>query len=130
MRLTSERSRPVEILVIIVAFWLLLVGAYGGLNLLSARSKEQHHPGAQPAARRADGTPGPAPLGGLFSEVDMLRAQVEHLRTEVVALSETATRHEKPRSRRYQSGVVYTELPRMLRRHVKEVRNERHPLGV
>jgi len=119
----------VEILVIIVAFWLLLVGAYGGLNLLSARSKEQRLQGSQSAIRRAGGTE-TAPLGGLFSEVDMLRAQVEHLRTEVVALSETATRHERPRSRRYQSGVVYTELPRMLRRHVKEVRNERHPLGV
>jgi hypothetical protein len=121
----------VEIFVIIVAFWLLLVGAYGGLNLLSARSKEQRRPGASTAVRfRADGTEDIAPLGGLFSEVDMLRAQVEHLRTEVVALSETATRHERPRTRRYQSGVVYTELPRMLRRHVKEVRHERHPLGV
>lgn len=118
-----------EILVIIVAFWLLLVGAYGGLNLLNDRNKERRHD-SQPAVRRADGTEAPAPLGGLFSEVDMLRAQVEHLRTEVVALSETATRHERPRARRYQSGVVYTELPRMLRRHVKEVRTERHPLGV
>jgi hypothetical protein len=59
----------------------------------------------------------------------MLRAQVEHLRTEVVALSETATRHEKPRTRRYQTGV-YADLPRMLRRHVKDARSERNPLGI
>jgi hypothetical protein len=120
----------VEILVIIVAFWLLLVGAYGGLTLLNARNKANRRLRTQPAVRpRTDGSSGPAPLGGLFSEVDMLRAQVEHLRTEVVALSETATRHEKPRTRRYQTGV-YTDLPRMLRRHVKEARSERHPLGI
>jgi hypothetical protein len=116
----------VQILVIIVAFWLLLVGAYGGLTLLSARNKTNRRRAAlQPPTQRGEG----APLGGLFSEVDMLRAQVEHLRTEVVALSETATRHEKPRTRRYQTGV-YSDLPRMLRRHVKEARSERHPLGV
>lgn len=128
-----------EILVIIVAFWLLLVGAYGGLTLLNGRSKTgrgRPTPGS-PRVRIAEWekTPLPgssqpaAPLGGLFSEVDMLRAQVEHLRTEVVALSETATRHERPRTRRYQTGV-YADLPRMLRRHVKEVRNIRHPLGI
>jgi hypothetical protein len=128
----------VEILVIIVAFWLLLVGAYGGLTLLNGRAKVGGTPTpGSPRVRIGNwertplrGSNEAAPLGGLFTEVDMLRAQVEHLRTEVVALSETATRHERPRSRRYQSGVVYTELPRMLRRHVKEVRNERHPLGV
>jgi len=118
----------VEILVIIIAFWLLLVGVYGGLNLLSARSKENRLHDMQPR-KQAQGD-APAPLGGLFSEVDILRAQVEHLRTEVVALSETASKRERSRARRYQSGVVYTELPRMLRRHVKEVRHERHPLGI
>jgi hypothetical protein len=128
----------VEILVIIVAFWLLLVGAYGGLTLLNGRSKTARGrtPGL-PRVRIANWGTTPrqgsdearAPLGGLFSEVDMLRAQVEHLRTEVVALSETATRHERPRTRRYQTGV-YADLPRMLRRHVKEVRNIRHPLGI
>ena len=117
-----------EILVVIVAFWLLLVGAYGGLNLLSARGKASRRATAQPSPRSA-GPAANAPLGGLFSEVDILRAQVEHLRTEVVALSETATRHERPRTRRYQTGV-YSDLPVMLRRHVKEVRSERNPLGV
>jgi hypothetical protein len=118
----------VEILVIIVAFWLLLVGAYGGMTLLNASSKERRRH-ASSKARQTGARSGEAPIGGLFSEVDLLRAQVEHLRTEVVALSETAARHERPRTRRYQTGV-YTELPRMLRRHVKEARNERHPLGI
>jgi hypothetical protein len=68
-------------------------------------------------------------LGGLFSEVDMLRAQVEHLRTEVTALSGSSVRPEKPRIKRYRTGA-YTDLPRMLRRHVREARNLRHPLGV
>jgi hypothetical protein len=129
----------VEILVIIVAFWLLLVGAYGGLTLINGRAKAGHGglTAGSPRIRIAnwERTPLPgsseaAPLGGLFSEVDMLRAQVEHLRTEVVALSETAaTRTERPRTRRYQTGV-YADLPRMLRRHVKEVRDVRHPLGI
>jgi hypothetical protein len=119
----------VEILVVIVAFWLLLVGAYGGLSLLSARSKENRRQGQSSARVGRQETKDASPIGGLFSEVDLLRAQVEHLRTEVVALSETATRHERPRTKRYQTGV-YTELPRMLRRHVKEARHERHPLGV
>ena len=118
-----------EILVIIVAFWLLLVGAYGGLSLFSAHTRQQRLRGASPS-RTVRSDDASAPLGGLFSEVDVLRAQVEHLRTEVVALSETATRRERSRTRRYQTGVVYTELPRMLRRHVKEARHERHPLGI
>jgi hypothetical protein len=130
----------VEILVIIVAFWLILVGGYGALTLLNGKA-------ARPAARRAaapapririapqngqqplPGAPAQTQLGGLFSEVDMLRAQVEHLRTEVVALSDVATRYEKPRARRYRTGV-YSDLPRLLRRQVKEVRHIRHPLSV
>jgi hypothetical protein len=115
-----------EIFVIIVAFWLILVGAYGALTLMGNRAEQarsQMHGASVGLPKR------PAPLGEVFSEVDMLRAQVEHLRTEVVALSETATRHERPRTRRYQTGV-YADLPRMLRRHVKEARSERNPLGI
>jgi hypothetical protein len=130
----------VEILVIIIAFWLILVGGYGGMTLLNGSHK---HPAARRVAPPAPrvrissefaqqplpGAPASTQLGGLFSEVDLLRAQVEHLRTEVVALSDVATRHEKPRTRRYRTGV-YSDLPRLLRRQVKEVRNIRHPLGV
>jgi hypothetical protein len=127
---TKQKERPVEILVIIIAFWLLLVGAYGGLQLLGARNKQGQRRQAQPAARsRTAAGAKDEPLGGLFSEVDMLRSQVEHLRTEVVALSETATRQERPRTRRYQTGV-YADLPGSLRRHVKEARDERHPIGI
>ena len=127
-----------EILVIIVAFWLILVGAYGGLMLLNGSHKHSGgYRGSPPPPRvrlaqlqqvPAPANKQPAQLGGLFSEVDMLRAQVEHLRTEVVALSDVATRFEKPRTRRYRTGV-YSDLPRLLRRHVKEVRNVRHPIG-
>ena len=119
-----------EILVVIVAFWLLLVGAYGGITLISTRNRQNRRRQVETTPRIRAERGETAPLGGLFSEVDMLRAQVEHLRTEVVALSETAsTRHERSRTRRYQTGV-YADLPRMLRRHVKEARNERHPLGI
>ena len=124
-----------EILAIIVAFWLLLVGIYGGTSLAgSSRRRKQtarRNAGLRSAAVAArTGAPADQPvLGGLFSEVDMLRAQVEHLRTEVTALSGTAVRQEKPRIKRYRTGA-YTDLPRMLRRHVREARNLRHPLGV
>jgi len=117
-----------EIFVVIVAFWLLQLCAYGGLSLLSARSKANRRQSEQPTVGNKH-TDGAVPLGGLFSEVDMLRSQVEHLRTEVVVLSETAARPDRPRTRRYQTGV-YADLPRMLRRHVQEARNERHPLGI
>ncbi len=117
-----------EILVVIVAFWLLLVGAYGGINMLISRGKANRRTLHSLRFRNASPATS-APLGGLFSEVDILRAQIEHLRTEVVALSETATRHERPRTRRYQTGV-YSELPVMLRRHVNEARSERNPLGI
>jgi hypothetical protein len=130
----------VEILVIIVAFWLILVGGYGAMTLLNGNAKHpapRRTPAAAPRVRGGaqfgqqplPGAPATSQLGGLFSEVDLLRAQVEHLRTEVVALSDVATRYEKPRTRRYRTGV-YSDLPRMLRRQVKEVRNIRHPLGV
>jgi hypothetical protein len=124
-----------EILAIIVAFWLLLVGIYGGLSLAgSSRRRKQsarRNAGIRSAAvasRTGASTDQPV-LGGLFSEVDMLRAQVEHLRTEVTALSGTAVRPEKARIKRYRTGA-YTDLPRMLRRHVREARSLRHPLGV
>ena len=133
-----QRSLVVEILIIIVAFWLILVGGYGAMTLLNGKPGRPTPRRAAAAAPRARIAPkngqqplpgAPAQLGGLFSEVDMLRAQVEHLRTEVVALSDVASRYEKPRTRRYRTGV-YSDLPRLLRRQVKEVRHIRHPLGV
>jgi hypothetical protein len=121
------------ILVIIVAFWLMLVGIYGGLSLMnsSRRRRARAHQSAtvRSAAVAARTVAKDQPvLGGLFSEVDMLRVQVEDLRSQVVALSSSA-RPDRPRLRRYRTGV-YTDLPRMLRRHVKEVRSVRHPVHV
>lgn len=129
-----------EILVIIVAFWLMLVGVYGGWSLRngSQRGSVARRAGqaAAPRVRLAQWDRKPSPvkreavkLEPLVNEVDMLRAQVEHLRTEVVALSDVAGRYERPRTRRYRTGV-YADLPRILRRQVKEVRNIRHPLSV
>jgi hypothetical protein len=124
-----------EILAIIVAFWLLLVGIYGGISLTSSgrrhRRAAHRNAGLRSAAVSArTGAAADQPvLGGLFSEVDMLRAQVEHLRSEVTALSGAPVRPEKARIKRYRTGA-YTDLPRMLRRHVREARSLRHPLGV
>ncbi|HEX5369928.1 MAG TPA: hypothetical protein VFY10_10985 [Dehalococcoidia bacterium] len=122
-----------EILVIIVAFWLMLVGIYGGLSLMNSskrrRDRTHHSTTVRSTAVAARSVSKEQPvLGGLFSEVDMLRVQVEDLRSQVVALSGTG-RPERSRQRRYSTGV-YTDLPRMLRRHVKEVRDIRHPLHV
>jgi hypothetical protein len=65
------------------------------------------------------------PAERTFSEVDLLRAQVEELRTELAALSSSpATRPERPRLRRHGIGL-YTYLPPALRRQVREVRSSR-----
>jgi len=127
-----------EVFVIIVAFWLILVGVYGGLSLVNSGRKQRPLQRSLPAASArprplprpaADGRISDAALGGLFSEVDVLRAQVEHLRTEVVALTDAATRFERPRLRRHRTGV-YTQLPRILRRQVREARFVRHTASV
>jgi len=62
------------------------------------------------------------PVRPQATEVDFLRAQVEHLRSEIYALaSEQPRRSERPKQRRYSTGN-YTHLPRTLRRQVNEVR--------
>jgi len=123
-----------EILAAIAGFWLVLLGAYVVLIAGEAqrRREQQEHQQARIrsaafSARRGASTDQPV-LGGLFSEVDTLRLQVETLRSEMSALNGD-TRGEKARLRRYRSGQ-YTELPRTLRRHVREVRSFRHPLRV
>ncbi len=62
------------------------------------------------------------------TEVDFLRAQVEHLRSEIYAMSDqpAATRKERPKQRRYRTGN-YTHLPRTLRRQVNEARGRFFP---
>jgi hypothetical protein len=134
-----------ETLIIIVAFWLIVVGIYGALPLVRgvahgpARGAPRvsrsplasissfslpHRQESRPAVQRqTERIPSPS----LFSELDMLRAQVEHLRSQLVALSSASSREERARHRRYRSGP-YAELPRPLRRQVHEVRSVRHPL--
>lgn len=123
-----------EIVAVIVGFWLVLVSIYLGLVFVAAHRRAQQGK-AQTAtirsaafsARTGISTEQPV-LGGLFSEVDLLRVQVETLRSEMSALN-GGPRGEKARLRRYRSGQ-YTDLPPSLRRHVREVRSYRHPIGV
>jgi hypothetical protein len=66
--------------------------------------------------------------GDPYAEVSMLRAQIEHLRSELVALAGSPEREvRRNRSRRYKVGP-YTDLPNPLRRQVREVRSVRRPL--
>ena len=135
MAAEPERSRrkPLEILAVIVGFWLVLITLYIALALVAAyrrRRQSKQQASIRSAAFSArTGTSREQPvLGGLFSEVDMLRIQVETLRSEMSALN-GAPRGEKARLRRYRSGQ-YIELPVTLRRHVREVRNYRRPISV
>jgi hypothetical protein len=130
-----------EALVIIVAFWLILIGIYGALPLLKRdASYRAAAPVAQPRraappARRYDAqryaalkgrnqpAPGaPAGLPGVISEVDLLRAQVDQLRDELFAFS--GGPDVRSRTRRPRAGVS-ANLPRDLKRHVQEVRSSR-----
>jgi hypothetical protein len=123
-----------EAILILVAFGLIFGGVFGLLAQLRGEVKDRTHqlaagawlPPERPIARPALSQPAQSPgMGGLFSEVDMLRAQVEHLRSEIVALSSEPPRQERSQSRRYQTGP-YAYLPRDLRREVHRVRSIRH----
>jgi hypothetical protein len=134
-----------ETLIIIIAFWLILMGVYGvvtlrpqgatgragrapagaaSTNMFRRPPVEERKPMAarSTAPRRAETAP-TANVNGLFSEVDMLRAQIEHLRTEVLALS--AVQQEKPKTTRRSRGGPETELSKPLRRQVREARDRR-----
>ena len=123
-----------EILAAIIGFWMILVGTYIVLTVSTVRRRQELEEHQQAGIRSAAfsarmGTSIDQPvLGGLFSEVDTLRIQVETLRSEMSALNGDP-RGERARLRRYRSGQ-YTELPRTLRRQVREARNFRHPVGV
>ncbi|HLF76533.1 MAG TPA: hypothetical protein VJB57_03505 [Dehalococcoidia bacterium] len=142
-----------ETLIVIVAFWLILIGIYGAMPLLRAGGPRVNPTGAPRFAanpiveaiqREVESRPAPvrpAPrrqvlpsfqpeAGDPYAEVSMLRAQIEHLRSELVALSSNSTeRSARPRSRRSRT-FQYTDLPRTLRRQVKEVRSVRRPSRV
>ena len=122
-----------EILVAFAALWLVLVGAYIVISLVSARrerARDAQQAGIRSAAFSARmGVSREQPvLGGLFSEVDTLRLQVETLRSEMSALN-GEPRAEKARLRRYRPGQ-YTELPPTLRRQVREVRSFRRAIHI
>jgi hypothetical protein len=162
----------VEILVTIVAFWLILAGAYGVYSLVQERSSEPAAPKMRrrratremamigpfapptlpdsktpsflvqrpafsslplperPIATVQEERAPPEPVAAAIAsrrtptEVDFLRAQVEHLRSEVNALSSNPERFERPQQRRYRTGN-YTHLPRTLKRQVNEARDFR-----
>lgn len=117
-----------ETLVLIVAFWLILVGAYGAITLRQRPQEKAVAPLPRARARPADLPAAPARRDwqrgrtAVPSEVDLLRAQVEHLRTEVLALAGSPP----PRHRvRRQRPSPEAELPRPLRRQVREARSRR-----
>jgi hypothetical protein len=122
-----------EILAAIAGLWMLLLGAYSIVavaNSRRGRASAMQRAGIRSAAfsARMGVSTEQGVLGGLFSEVDTLRLQVETLRSEVSALHGDPG-VEKAHLRRYRAGQ-YTELPRRLRRQVREVRNFHRPLEV
>ena len=126
-----------ETVVLVIALWLILVGIYGALSLLSgspAQAKSRLMPRRTGATQLeppdAHAEPYGAPYdmehdasGAILSEVDLLRAQVRHLRSEIFAMADkvqVAAGGNKPRRYRGQ-----TDLPRPLRRHLRETRSVR-----
>ena len=128
-----------ETVVLVIALWLILVGIYGALSLLSGAPKAlparaQRRPKAAAQARAS--VPHVEPYGApynmeqdtpkaILSEVDLLRAQVRHLRSEIFAMAEkpqveVGSSANKPKRYRGQP-----ELPRPLRRHLRETRGVR-----
>src|SRR5436190_24347937 len=90
-----------ETVVLVIALWLILVGIYGALSLLSgapgaSRPRAERRP---KAAKVRHSAPRVEPYGApydmeqdapsaILSEVDLLRAQVRHLRSEIFAMAE------------------------------------------
>jgi hypothetical protein len=126
-----------ETVVLVIALWLILVGIYGALSLLSGAPK-----GSQPRAQRrpkaAQMRPSAphverygAPFNieqdapsAILSEVDLLRAQVRHLRSEIFAMADKPQADVEPagKPKRYRGQ---NDLPRPLRRHLRETRSVR-----
>ena len=115
-----------ETLLIIVAFWLILIGVYGAIFLprnrvKPARRPDRQTPLAPPAFRQRLLSEMQSPRN---PEVDFLRAQVEQLRSEVLALSgDSAPRGGRVTTRRGSGATAH--LPRPLRRQVRELRTTR-----
>jgi hypothetical protein len=86
------------------------------------RELPRRQPAEAQQARRFELPARPKP-----TEVDFLRAQDEHRRSEIDAMSSDppAGRQDRPKQRRYRTGN-YTHLPRKLTRQVNEARG-RYP---
>ena len=147
-----KESGPLETIVLILAVALIGIGIFGAWPLLAGEGGQRQavrrstaggvllnrgssapnrevaqafQRQVKAAASAMTGARKPAqPAEMLASEVDLLRMQVEKLRTEIVTLSGTRERFEKSRVRRYRTGV-YSYLPPILRRQVSEVRQSR-----
>jgi hypothetical protein len=126
-----------DLLIVIVALTLIILGLYGALPVLKRdgwRLRRREKPDmvvrAETAWRASVTLPtfgrSPRPERVAVSEVDLLRAQVEALRGELA--TGRATYNDRPRLRRYRVGV-YTQLPRPLRQRVREVRSSRKLYG-
>lgn len=100
-----------EVLAAVLGSALVLFGVFAAGIAIARLRRGQKAPDVPPA------------LGGLASEVDMLRLQLETLRSEMTAYN-GEPKAERPRLRRYRPGQ-YTVLPRSLRRQVREVRTLR-----
>jgi hypothetical protein len=126
-----------ETVVLVIALWLILVGIYGALSLLSSApgAKQPRVQRRGRAAQMRDTAPRVEAYGvpydmeqdapnAILSEVDLLRAQVRHLRSEIFAMADKpAVEVEnagKPKRYRGQN-----DLPRPLRRHLRETRGIR-----
>lgn len=128
-----------ETVVLVIALWLILVGIYGALSLLSGapnnarpRAERRQRRAAEPRPSAPHVEPYGAPYNmqqdapsAILSEVDLLRAQVRHLRSEIFAMAdkppvEIGGSANKPKRYRGQP-----ELPRPLRRHLRETRGVR-----
>ena len=118
-----------QTVVLIIALWLILVGIYGAVSLLrgapAPERKVTHRHIPRRAATEQRGAvirDVPEAPNAILSEVDLLRAQVRHLRSEVFAMSgKPPEPADKNKTRRYRAGA-YNDLPRPLRRHLRETR--------
>ena len=126
-----------ETVVLVIALWLILVGIYGALSLLTGTAKESQ-PRAQRRPKAAQTRPSAphverygAPFNieqdapsAILSEVDLLRAQVRHLRSEIFAMADKPQADVEPagKPKRYRGQ---NDLPRPLRRHLRETRSVR-----
>ena len=114
-----------QTVVLVIALWLILLGLYGAISLLLAEPATRRAPATRRSMPRPRNTRPPvihhdAPTA-ILSEVDLLRAQVHHLRSEILVSGSPELDKAKPR--KYRSASA--DLPRPLRRQLREARGVR-----